>query len=173
MSLIYIEEGELKSKSSCELCAMVSSCKFYAKVKELFKTNEFYEMTYYSESNNNLRAWADNRRCQFYVPYLYNKSLFEKELKKERTSINQFDWYKIVFEYFKEKYYSKYESYFKEVLAKQKERDIHKGTSDEQLIPYCVKRLSSKFIYTIRANDDSWEEVIPLIDVLEHYKAFK
>lgn len=174
--IIYLDNGILKAKKSCELCTHVSTCKYYSKAEALFKSNEFYEMTEYLEWNNNLKAWAENSSCQFYTPFLFNKELFIAETKKKTSYINAFSWYNIIKVYFNENLFHKHEDYFKQELEKVKLKSWAKDKSDEELYPHCYQLSSGKHVYTFKSNEsdlDSWEEKINLIDALEYFKAFE
>lgn len=171
---IFIEQGNLKATKSCEICAHKDVCKFYSKAKELFQSNEFYEMTEYLEWNNNLLAWSDNKDCQYYLPFIFDKKLFALELKKKNTFINSYaGWYDLVMQYFKSVYKSKHEDYFNNELLKQKEKEWAKEKTDEELYKYCIERYSNNKIYTIVANDKSFKYEITLLEVLEFFNAFK
>lgn len=171
---IYVEEGNLKATKSCEICVHVDSCKFYSKAKTLFTSNEFYEMSEYSEWNNNLKAWSENKNCQYYVPFLFDRKFFEIELKKNKSFINAYDgWWELIKQYFIETLKKDHEEYFKTEMMKQREKYFSKGMSDENLFSRCIKRSSSNRIYKISANDDSWYYEFKLTDVLEYFNAFK
>lgn len=174
MAKIYIEEGKLKSSKSCQLCVHKDTCRFHAKTKELFKSNEFYEMTEYLEWNNNLQAWEENSSCQFYNSFLWTKNLFEKEVKKSKSYINAHDWWNIITQYFKEVYFEKYKAYFDNERLIQKQKSHLKNISDEKLFPHCVNRSTSTGkIFTIKSKDGSWEENISLVEVLQYFNAWK
>lgn len=171
---VYLEEGHIKVKHSCELCTHVDTCKYYSKTKELFNSNEFYGMTKYLEWNNNLSAWSHNKSCQFYTPYIYNRYLLGLEMKKEKTFLNTLHFWDIAKEYFKETLAHKYEDYFIQEAIKYREKKDYKDRTDEDLFRFLFKISSTKgFIYTISANDESWTESFNLIDMLEHFNMFK
>ena len=61
-----IEDKTISVKKDCKQCLSIEVCKFHSKMHELCKTNEFYSMTYYSESNNSLEAFEAHARCQYF-----------------------------------------------------------------------------------------------------------
>lgn len=171
---IYVEEGNLKATKSCEICAHKSSCKFYAKTKELFKSNEFYEMTEYLEWNNNLEAWSENKSCQYYYPFLFDKKLFELEIKKNNSFVHGYGgWYNLVLDYFNLVHRDKHQEYFEAEIVKQRLKSWATNKTDEELYKHCFQQSSSKKIYSITANDGSWQYEITLTEVLEFFNAFK
>lgn len=171
---IYIKDGNLNATKSCDICAHKSTCKFYSKAKDLFNSNEFYEMTEYLEWNNNLKAWSENKSCQYYLPFLFDRKLFELELEKQKSFINVYDgWWELTLDFFTAIYKYKHDDYFKSELEKQREKSWAKDKTDEELYKHCFKRSSSKNIYTITANDGSFQYEITLPEVLEFFNAFK
>lgn len=173
--LIYLDSNNLLcARKSCDICSHVSVCKFYNQAEKLFKSNEFYEMNKYSESNNNLKAWSENSDCQFYKPFIFDKKLFTLETLKDRSFLNAFSWSDIVVKYFKINLLHKYEEYFKQELDNIKNnKSWSKDKSDDELFRFCYSFSTAKHqIYTIEANNHEWKEVINLVDVLEYFKAF-
>ena len=61
-----IEDKTISIKKDCKQCISLKVCKFHTKMHELCKTNEFYSMTYYSESNNSLEVFELHARCQYF-----------------------------------------------------------------------------------------------------------
>ena len=60
------ENKTIRNKKDCKTCISIKSCKFHAKMSELCRSNEFYQMTEYLEWNNSLAAFELHASCQFY-----------------------------------------------------------------------------------------------------------
>lgn len=61
-----IEDKVIKVQKDCQTCEHIKVCKFHSKARELFKSNEFYEMTEYLEWNNNLKVFELHSSCRFF-----------------------------------------------------------------------------------------------------------
>jgi hypothetical protein len=53
-------------KKDCKRCSHLKVCKFHSKMSELCKSNEFYGMNEYLESNNTLEVFELHARCGQY-----------------------------------------------------------------------------------------------------------
>jgi hypothetical protein len=62
-----IEDDKIIIKKDCKKCVHLKVCKFHAKTEELFKSNEFYNMTKYLEWNDNLSVFELHSSCQFFT----------------------------------------------------------------------------------------------------------
>lgn len=68
------ETKEIKIKKDCKACIHIDICKFHRDMSKLTKSNEWYGIAYYSESNDTLKVFEEKSYCQHYK-YKYSYDL--------------------------------------------------------------------------------------------------